>query len=62
MAKPYSDIQKENEERALELLRQGKTFFQPYEEAGLWLACHRLKNRGIVKESAVSNCFVIVGK
>ena len=60
MAKTYTEIQKENEEKALKLLRYGKSFFKPYEEAGLWLACHRLKNKGIVKESAVSNCFTLV--
>ena len=60
MAKTYPEIQKENEAEALHLLRMGKVYFKPYEESGLWLACHRLKNRGVVKESAVSNCFTIV--
>ena len=62
MAKSYSEIQKENETLVLDLIRGGKTYFKPYEESGLWLACHRLKNKGVVKECAVSNCFEMVKK
>ena len=37
-------------------------WFDPYLEAPLWLACHRLKNKGVLKEGMVSNTFLPAGK
>jgi hypothetical protein len=53
----YKERQAEMEQKALERLQSGQHYFNPYTEASLWMACHRLKNAGVVKELTVSNCF-----
>jgi hypothetical protein len=57
----YEDHQREQEARALQTLRVGQAqYVDPYRDAPLWIACHRLKNKGVVRESVVSNCFEII--
>jgi hypothetical protein len=47
------------EAEVLAQIQTGKTYFAQFDDAPHWLAAHRLKAKGVLKESPVANCFEI---
>jgi len=56
-----AQLEKQAEELVATSPNQSR-WFDPYLEASLWLACHRLKNKGVLKEGMVSNTFQPAGQ
>ena len=56
----YPAHQLKMEQEVLDRVQTGQAFFDPYADAPHWLACHRLVNKGVLKENFhVSNCFYL---
>lgn len=54
----YADMQAAAEREVLEMFKVKElVWFDAYTETRLWLAAHRLKVKGIVRESVVGNVF-----